>query len=64
MKKSCKRCVALESGTCRLGYPIYFKPTYPHPGQPHHIPAPRVECPKPLTYDDYHHGKRYTKEVH
>ena len=61
MKKSCKRCVALENQKCRLGYPtetLYKAFSFIHPNP---ITIPLVECPKPLKYDDYHHGKRYKK---
>ena len=61
MKKSCKKCVALEGLKCRLGYPIHLIPNPDYCNTIKFVPAPQVECPKPLIYDDYHHGKRYKK---
>ena len=61
MKKSCKRCVALEGLTCRLGYPIKIIMEKNHQNMVVYTPAPQVDCPKPLIYDDYHHGKKYIR---
>jgi len=59
MKRTCNRCVALENLQCRLGYPMKRIPSRSYSGDIIFLPSPIVECPKPLTYDAYHHAEKY-----
>jgi len=56
MKKTCKRCVALEwrvwSIRCGLGYPISDKKWFG---------VPLVDCPKPLTNLKWLESTRYKR---